>query len=105
MTDDRTRRRMDMFRDGFNQAMREKGDPRTLDEVCPGWDKVPMYLTPETHDVITELLRDTTDESPAAVLQRAVMVYRSIVRHVRGGGRVVFEGDGPARTLKVRVKT
>lgn len=103
------RQRFDKFRESFDNAMREKGDPRTFDDLL-GTRKGPAEQGPsaerrQLEELVHELLAETTDESPQDLILRGLSVYRSIVRHARAGGTVKFVGtDGSEKTLKVRLR-
>ena len=117
--DERSRNRFGKFQEAFNGAMRDKGDPRTLDDVMgakpreegpTAWDRIRKDEPPEPDElkeVMRELITTTTDSEVEDAAMRALKVYRIIVRHVREGGTVRFyEADGETfKTLKVRVKT
>jgi hypothetical protein len=62
----------------------------------------------EVHDAmreaIFELIEATKDKMPNEVIMRALGTYRSIVRHVKAGGSVVFiDAEGKQKKLKVHL--
>ena len=107
---ERRRQRFARFNRLFDDAMRKCGDGRTLDEVLGNKPKSQedasqsVFDDPRFRSALVELTEGTTDDLDG-VLLRAVMVWRSIVRHTQGGGRIVFvDREGHERTLKVRLK-
>lgn len=102
------RRRFNLFQDAFDQAMREKGDPRTLNDVMGGGQRQPPPPKPKELTAIEEAaheISEATGESPEQSVLRAMGLLRSIVRHWQKGGEVKFvDGDGTEKTLKRRLK-
>lgn len=103
------------FEKSFNEAMGKSGDKRTLgDFVRPSEPNDPPRRTPDPildgappdlKAALEEILRLTPEPEASLAAARAIGVYRSIVRHVAGGGRVLFQdANGDARTLKVRLR-
>jgi hypothetical protein len=77
-----------------------------LEELCADFVRVfknddPKKKLEETVDLLRKL---TSDDSSEDVQLRALMVYLAIVKHTKSGGTVKFVGQGPDRTLKVRLR-
>jgi hypothetical protein len=64
-----------------------------------------IQMSFQRDDHVSMLLRLTTDNTRAEVVERAVAIYKHIVEHTAAGGSVQFikDGDKP-RTLKVRLR-
>jgi hypothetical protein len=60
---------------------------------------------PEIAEMVQELRTLTTDDDEDTVLLRSVVVWRTLVKHVKSGGTVKLIGPGTeVRTLKVRLR-
>jgi hypothetical protein len=105
------RARIAAFEKSFNEEMRRKGDPRTLDDLMGIPNKEPSIggideaCLRQMGEAINDILELTSDEDFRDVCLRAVGLYRSVARHVDRGGTVKFVfSTGEEKTLKVRLK-
>lgn len=106
MQDKLHRERFAKFKDAFNEASKAQGG-KAFDELFPG-EEVQEERDPradQVKEIVGELIASTTDEDPRDAVVRALVTYRSIVRHAQAGGTVLFhDADGKSKALKVRVK-
>jgi hypothetical protein len=77
-----------------------------LEELCADFIKVFKNDDPKKklEETVALLRRLTEDDNSEDVQLRALMVYLAIVKHTKAGGSVRFVGNGPDRTLKVRLR-
>jgi hypothetical protein len=71
-----------------------------------GLDPKDEPTPPNTIDeVVADLRAKTRDNTDEEVVLRSLVIYRSIVNHVKTGGSVKFiSPDGTLRTLKIRLR-
>jgi len=111
---ERKRRRFALFQDAFDKAMRDKGDPRTLDDLMgqrrqggpppPQDNGGPSQAQQDLMETAMEI-SDATGMSPKTSVLYAMGICRSIIRHQIAGGTVQFvDADGNTKTLKSKVK-
>lgn len=106
----RQRRNMGKFEDSFNEAMRQRGDGRTLADILgQGGGSGPHQSGPQAdttqlQQLVHDIIGLSTDDDIQTAVTRGLATYRRILQHAQTGGRVEFvSDDGTERkALKVR---
>lgn len=110
----RKEKNLKAFEKAFNEEMKRKGDPRTLDDMM-GIKQDPVTTAEafgldqacikQMGEAIHDIMQIAEGEDFRDICLRSVGLYRSVVRHVNKGGKVKFVfPDGEEKTLKVRLK-